>query len=182
MIGGEWRSRKIDFAEDSAIRPTPARIRETVFNWLQQSVSGAHCLELYCGSGILSIEALSRGAKHVTLIDQSKKTISTVQHCLTKLSADHSRYRCEHSSAQNWLDQNHGPFDIIFLDPPFESTELDIILPIIKHKKLLSEDGYIYIESPQALLPEALPEGWVIHRSKKAAKVYYCLISHLEKP
>jgi len=179
IIGGEWRSRVIDFAEDKTIRPTPVRIRETLFNWLQLSVPGARCLELYCGSGILSIEALSRGAKHVTMIDQSREAISKVKQSLKELSADPARYHCEQAFAQNWLSQENSLFDIIFLDPPFESPELESLLPLIKSKHLLSEDGFIYIESPQAILAETLPEGWTIYRNKKAAKVHYCLITKL---
>ena len=181
IIGGAWRGRKISFAEDETIRPSPDRVRETLFNWIQNSIFDSQCLELYCGSAILSIEALSRGAKHVTIIDQTKRTIDMVRENLEALSAERSRFSCIQSTAKNWLNKQKEGYDIIFLDPPFDSTELEVVLPIIQHNNLLTKDGFIYIESAQALNPSRLPKEWRIYRSKQAAKVHYSLIcAHID--
>ena len=106
VIGGEFRSRQIEFATDSAIRPTPDRVRETLFNWLQSSVGGARCLELYGGSGILSIEALSRGASHVTVIDKSDKACRQIRNNIESLCTVDSRYLCQNAQAYDWLSQH----------------------------------------------------------------------------
>ncbi|MFT7688747.1 MAG: 16S rRNA (guanine966-N2)-methyltransferase [Candidatus Azotimanducaceae bacterium] len=177
VIGGTWRGRKISFAKDKAIRPSPDRVRETLFNWLQSSIFGAKCLELYSGSGILSIEALSRGAEHTTIIDQSKDALETIKLNLGLLSAVHSRFSCVQGKASVWLETQTQAFDIIFLDPPFDSFELEQVLPLIKQNNLLAEQGYIYIESAQALDPSLMPKEWKVHRSKQAASVHYCLLT-----
>ena len=177
VIGGTWRGRKISFADDEAIRPSPDRIRETLFNWLQNSIFDAKCLELYAGSGILSIEALSRGASHATSIDQTSATIETIRQNLASLDLEASRYSCIRSNANVWLEAQTASFDLIFLDPPFDSNELALILPIIHTNNLLAEHGFVYVESSEALDPSLLPREWTIYRSKKAGSVHYCLIN-----
>ena len=176
VIGGQWRSRRIVFRTDPAIRPTPDRIRETLFNWLQNSISDASCLELFAGTGALSIEALSRGADHVTIVDQSAAIIGSIRSNLEVLCEDEARYDCIEADAVNWIQHQEGrAWDIIFLDPPFDSDSLTTILPIIADQRLLQPDGHIYIESPKSLDSSELPPGWEIARKKQASNVHYCL-------
>jgi len=176
IIGGSWRSRRIDFRPDVGIRPTPDRIRETLFNWLQKKITGASCLELYAGSGVLSMEALSRGARHVTIIDQSAAVISRIKANLQKLGSPTSNYDCIQYDAGNWIrHQADTRWDVIFLDPPFNSAELEMLLPLISAAQLLHPDGYLYIETPMPLTINDLPPDWQIYRNKKASKVHYCL-------
>jgi len=175
IIGGDWRSRKISFAHNPAIRPSPDRIRETLFNWLQYSIPGARCLELYAGSGILSLEALSRHASHITIVDRAADVIAAIKTNLTLLKAEPGQYECIQASALTWLSSQENTWDLIFLDPPFKSQELESLLPIIATNKLLKPDGYVYLETPKAIEQQDLPEGWHIHRNKKAASVHYCL-------
>lgn len=179
IIGGKWRGRKVSFAQFDEIRPTPNRIRETLFNWLQGYVHDARCLELYAGSGILSLEALSRGAKSVTLVEQSRQVHQHLQSELANISDDAQSYRCINQPAINWAtNQSEGPFDIIFLDPPFAGLELNTVLPLIRAQKLLSANGIIYIESPAKILREVIPLQFEVYKQKKAGNVHYCLCRH----
>ncbi|MCB1645457.1 MAG: 16S rRNA (guanine(966)-N(2))-methyltransferase RsmD [Pseudomonadales bacterium] len=184
IIGGNWRSRKVSFARHEEIRPTPARIRETLFNWLRFDVAGARCLELYGGSGILSIEALSRGAAQVTVIEHAAHVCRHLQTEVQKLGAEPGQFRCINTSATQFL-QSIAPlnqplpeasqFDLIFLDPPFAGDELKSVLPLIDQRRLLADEGLIYIESGQSINTGNLPANWEIYRQKKAGAVYYCL-------
>ncbi|MFT4711839.1 MAG: 16S rRNA (guanine966-N2)-methyltransferase [Candidatus Azotimanducaceae bacterium] len=179
IIGGKWRGRKVSFAQHEEIRPTPNRIRETLFNWLQGFVHGSRCLELYAGSGILSLEALSRGAKSVTLIEQASQVHQHLQTELAKITDSSQLYQCINQPAITWAsNQSDGPFDIIFLDPPFAGSELDTVLPLIEVNSLLSPDGVIYIESPAEILGETIPLQFEIYKQKKAGSVHYCLCRH----
>ena len=176
VIGGEHRSRKISFAADEAIRPTPDRIRETLFNWLRDQIAGAECLELYAGSGILSIESLSRGAQHATIIEKSAEAALQIKQNLTTLKIAESRFSCIAAVAYDWLSQNlMRGWDLIFLDPPFDSDELGRILLLISAHNLLNDDGFLYIESPREIIPADLGPSWKIHRAKRAASVHYCI-------
>ncbi len=176
IIGGRWRSRKVAFTNDGAIRPTPDRVRETLFNWLQPHIHGARCLELYAGSGILSIEALSRGAEHVIIVDQSSSTTHAIRNSLQSLDASTTRYQCIQADAGVWIEQqSQVAWDIIFLDPPFAGDELAAVLPLISNRQLLKTGGLIYIESPGELSRSDLPTEWEILRNKQASNVHYCL-------
>lgn len=177
IIGGNWRGRKVSFARHDDIRPTPARIRETLFNWLQNDIHDARCLELYAGSGILSMEALSRGARHVTLVESSMKVADHVERVLASLSSP-ERYACFSMTASQWLQTcTNGPYDIVFLDPPFASDELSGSINSLAAGKLLAPNAWIYIESDHSIDASKLPAGWTIYRQKKAGSVHYCLVT-----
>ncbi|MEX2488337.1 MAG: 16S rRNA (guanine(966)-N(2))-methyltransferase RsmD [Pseudomonadales bacterium] len=177
IIGGNWRSRKVSFAAHDDIRPTPARIRETLFNWLQYHIHGARCLELYAGSGILSIEALSRGAGHVTLVDSSRQVIDHAEHVLTGLCADEQKFECYRGTAQEWVQScQQDPYDIVFLDPPFASDELSSIVELLEESTLLTDNALIYLESDSRVDQLQLPGHWTVHRQKRAGDVHYCLV------
>lgn len=179
IIGGEWRSRPIEFPDVSGIRPTPDRIRETLFNWLRGSVHGARCLELFCGSGVLSLEACSRGASYCLAIDQSAEAVSAIKQRLIDWHIESSRFHCEKHNARDWLAKYTGePFDLIFLDPPFADTDIAAIIEAVARPELLFSDGLIYVETPEPLSPEHLPQGLEIYRQKRAGAVHYCLLAH----
>ena len=180
IIGGKWRSRKVSFADYEQIRPSPSRIRETLFNWLQYHVSGSHCLELYAGSGILSLEALSRGAKHVTLIESSRKVCEHLKQQFAHLVDDPQHVDCLNLQAEDYLrNQRQGAlFDLVFLDPPFASDELSRVLGLVG--QCLTANGLIYIETDALLDPSMLPNGWEVNRQKKAASVHYCLCRRVQ--
>ncbi len=173
IIGGKWRGRKVSFASHDEIRPTPNRIRETLFNWLQGYIHGARCLELYAGSGALSFEALSRGAGSVTLVEQSSKVHKHLVSEFNNITDTAGSFHCFNTSAVSWVQHpSGGPFDIVFLDPPFAGSELVTILPQLLAQSLISPDGLVYIESPGKVLPEELPAHLEIFKQKKAGKVH----------
>ncbi len=183
IIGGKWRGRKISFAPHDEIRPTPSRIRETLFNWLQGYIHGANCLELYAGSGVLSFESLSRGASSVTLVEHSSLVHSHLVNELKHITDASDAFQCYNTSAAAWVQQPHNsPFQIIYLDPPFAGAELSKILPLIVDQGLLSADGLIYVESPTMIIPAALPASLEIFKQKKAGKVHYCLCRFSHQP
>ncbi len=143
IIGGYWRSRKLTFINAPNLRPTPDRVRETLFNWLQRSISDARCLDLFAGSGALGLEALSRGAMEVVFIEKHRAAAQQLEQNLRLLAADSGVLQCD---AKNYLQQATKAFDIIFLDPPFRQNWLPQILDIIFQRKLLQPNGLIYLE------------------------------------
>ncbi len=177
IIGGNHRSRKVSFPELPAIRPTPDRVRETLFNWLQLLVPGSRCLELYAGSGILSMEALSRGAAHVDVVEKDARTLEAVRTNLLALGESESRFTLYHMSAAEFLKKYEGPaFDIAFLDPPFaEPDELTNTTAAMTQRGLLAPGGRIYIESAETLAERSLGTGYQIIKHKRAGQVHYCL-------
>ncbi len=175
IIGGKWRGRKISFAasKDDDIRPTPGRVRETLFSWLGDFGSASRCLDLYAGSGALSLEALSRGACHVTLIESDTKIARALRDTFTHLCDDASLYQIHKTTAKEWLVACEESYDLIFLDPPFASAELKEVCQMIDKRNLAK--GFIYIEAATAMKAQTLPEGWSIYRQKQAGGVHYCL-------
>lgn len=173
VIGGEWRGRKIRFPPVAAIRPTPDRVRETLFNWLQGVVAGSRCLDLYAGSGALGLEALSRGAGEVVFVDRdpavARHLVSTLQ------SLDGGRGRVVCSDAGLYLASPGRAFDIVFLDPPFAEPVLADTCRAIEAGGWLAPGGHVYLEAPAAAGPPPLPAGWALLRSKQAGEVGYHL-------
>ncbi len=175
IIGGNWRRRKISFAAIPDLRPTGDRIRETLFNWLQQDIFAAHCLELYAGSGILSLEALSRGAGHACINDLSTRAIQEIASQLKMLECDAERYSLSSVAADQWIQQYQGPaFDIIFLDPPFLSQELQSLLPQLVEQGISRTGTLIYVEASRGQTLK-IPESWSCHRQGHAGRVAYQL-------
>jgi len=159
IIGGIWRSRRIHFIDSPEIRPTPDRVRETVFNWLAAYIHGAKCLDLFAGSGALGFEAKSRGARKVVLVEKDPHIAATLNEQKNLLSAQENDQQIEISN-QNALTYLHSakqPFDIIFLDPPFASDLIEQVVVVVIERQLLSENGLLYIESASHQeLPEEL--------------------------
>jgi len=172
IIGGKWRSRKVSFADRAEIRPTGDRIRETLFNWLMHDVSGARCLDLFAGSGILGLEALSRGAASVTFVEYQREIADHLRDNLATLAEDN--YEVLNTSADDYLKQAEQTFDLVFLDPPFGTGHLIDAITTINERQLST--GMIYVESNDQSIFGSLPEGWQIHRQKNAGEVCYGLI------
>jgi 16S rRNA (guanine966-N2)-methyltransferase len=173
IVGGRWRGMRIDFPAIGAIRPTPDRVRETLFNWLQTRIVEARCLDLFAGSGALGFEALSRGASHVTLVDREPEIARHLGATLARFHATNAEVHT--SDALRFLERPSQRFDIVFLDPPFASEVLPAICESL-NRGWLNPSASIYIEcSSRSALPQ-LPMDWVIYRSKSAGEVGYHLL------
>jgi 16S rRNA (guanine966-N2)-methyltransferase len=179
IVGGRWRGMKIDFPAVDAIRPSPDRVRETLFNWLQQRIVGARCLDLFAGSGALGIEALSRGASTVTFVDREPQVGRHLTQMLQRLGATGASV--ETDDAARFLERQPRPFDVIFLDPPFASTLLSTVFARLP-RGWLAPDAHIYVESPADTPLPPLAPGWTLYRSKQAGQVGYHLLRALGSP
>jgi len=173
IIGGEWRGRKIRFPPVQAIRPTPDRVRETLFNWLQGVTPGSRCLDLYAGSGALGLEALSRGAREVVFVDVEPAVVRHIGDTLRELGCD--RGRAVRADAAGFLAGTPTPFDVIFLDPPFAEPVLPDLCRRIEAGGWLKDGGFVYLEAPATAGEPELPPGWTLLKSKRAGEVGYHL-------
>ncbi len=173
IIGGMWRGRKIKVPDLPGLRPTPDRVRETLFNWLQPVIQGAHCLDLFAGSGALGFEALSRGAGHVVWVDQSRAVVNLLQEELQHFGANHAEVYLAKVPEQ--LHKPTQPFDIVFLDPPFQENLLVPCCFYLEEKAFLADNAYIYLEAKETISAESLPANWQLLKSQKAGQVAYHL-------
>lgn len=167
IIGGQWRSRVLKFPEVSGLRPTPDRVRETLFNWLGQTLDGKVCLDLFSGSGGLGFEALSRHARQVVMVETDRTALAALRSNAATLNA---AAEIVASDALTFLQRDKRQFDVIFLDPPFRQGWFDRLLPEISPH--LAEDGLLYLESETELAP---PEAFTVFRSGKAGQVHYAV-------
>jgi 16S rRNA (guanine966-N2)-methyltransferase len=173
IIGGEWRGRRIRFPRQSGIRPTPDRVRETLFNWLAPVIEGRLCLDLFAGSGALGLEALSRGAKAATFVESDRPTVEQLRETISTLATE--RAVVLQADAFKWLEGPAQCFDLAFLDPPFGSELAAEALRKLDSGGWLSPGAYVYLELPAKGGPPSLPAGWILHRSGKAGAVGYHL-------
>lgn len=176
IIGGRWRGRKLDFPDVEGLRPTPDRVRETLFNWLQDDIVGARCLDLFAGSGALGLEALSRGASSVLLVDSDKRVVSQLQKHLATLQTSEGKIRQDDALQLLSAETGHDQFDIVFLDPPFSKGLIEPCVDKLIAGNWLTEHAKVYIESETRLQDFKLPETWEILRDKTAGQVRYCLV------
>jgi 16S rRNA (guanine966-N2)-methyltransferase len=173
IIGGTWRGRKLKVPDMDGLRPTPDRVRETLFNWLQQVIVGAHCLDLFAGSGALGFEALSRGAASVVMVDHLGSVIDLLREEASKLEAVNAEiYR---ASVPQQLKTPDRPFDIVFIDPPFQENMLLPCCAWLEENSFLAEGAYIYLEAKETVAAAMLPPNWKLLKSKKAGNVAYHL-------
>lgn len=172
IIGGTWRSRKVPFADVEGLRPTMDRVRETLFNWIGPYVPGSRCLDLFTGSGALALEALSRGASEVVMIDNSRAVISCLTDNLKTLKSNDGQL--VQADAQQWLEQNtQARFDLVFLDPPFNKG---LLAPCIeKLQPVLNPGALIYIEVESSHPHIEAPASWEKLKEKKAGQLKYFL-------
>ena len=177
IIGGKWRSRRINFVSVKGLRPTTDATRETVFNWLAPIINGASCLDLFAGSGALGFEALSRGAKHVVMVDASTQVIAMLKKTAQLLNTEDADFYCA-KIPQNFSKIPEQLFDIVFLDPPFH---FDLIKPTcekLANSEYLTKNAIIYIEAEKELdMKSIIPESWQILRQKSTGQVGSYLLS-----
>jgi 16S rRNA (guanine966-N2)-methyltransferase len=168
IIAGTWRGRKLSFPRGTDVRPTPDRVRETLFNWLSGHLDAARCLDLYAGTGALGLEALSRGAREVVLVERDRALAAALQANVRLLGAN---AEVVVSDAERFLDRQPAPFDVVFLDPPY-STPLEAILARLP--ALLRGGGLVYIERAAR---DGLPEGGVLEwlKTSRAGAVRFGL-------
>ena len=174
IIGGDWRGRKLSFPDVQGLRPTADRVRETLFNWLAPEITGAQCLDLFAGSGALGLEALSRGASKVSMVEADKNAAQQLRHNLSLLKADTSQVN--QADAISWIAQQQGAlYDILFLDPPFRTGLADDCIKALAANNLLKPQAWVYLEmGKEEALPQ-IPSHWHLHREKQAGQVRYQL-------
>lgn len=184
IIAGQWRGRRFRFPELD-IRPTPDRVRETVFNWLQTRIEGAHCLDLYAGSGALGLEALSRGAASVVFVEHQRGAVNALRQLLRDWQASNATVVCD--QALHYLAGHPAPigppgdvargFDLVFLDPPYAAGELPAAAAALACRGL-APDARIYVEQhADDELQQAVPASWRELRTGKAGEVRYHLFA-----
>lgn len=172
IIGGLYRGKKLHFPNVEGLRPTPDRVRETLFNWLMNDIKGSCCLDAFAGSGALGLEAFSRGANRVVLIEQSNIAFSQLQ---KNISHFHSpSLVLKKTDTLLYLQQTKEQFDIIFLDPPFAKNFIPQCIEHIIQHNVLKPRGFVYIESPHSI--ETNTTQWLEIKSKKAGQVFYSLL------
>ena len=178
IIGGQWRSRKISFTAVEDLRPTPDRVRETLFNWLQDVVVGANCLDLFAGSGALGIEALSRGASHCLFMDSHDQCIKEIQANLQHLNAEGGETRLGDTLqllTNSSQDQTRRKYNVVMIDPPYAMECAIKCCNLLVEHGWLADEAYVYIESAKPISESELPKNWQLHRQKKAGNVNYHL-------
>ena len=176
IIGGTWRSRTWRFPEGE-IRPTPDRVRETLFNWLSPAIAGARCLDLFAGSGALGLEALSRGAARAVFVEQVAAPARELKQTLALWGGARAAAAQIHvTDALSFLSGKPEVFDVVFLDPPFAAGLLGQIAAGLETGQWLAPTALIYAECPARADLPALPQGWTAAKSGRAGEVGYHLL------
>jgi len=180
IIGGLWKRSKLPVADAPGLRPTPDRVRETLFNWLGQELDGWRCLDAFAGSGALGFEAASRGASEVTLIERDTRLVRGLRAVQERLKAD--TVRIEAADVLAWMARSAPErFDLVFIDPPFDA---DLFVPALKAaSRVVVPAGFIYLEADRAFGDDpALAElGLRLHRHGRAGAVHFHLIQRSER-
>lgn len=174
IIGGDWRSRVIEFDDTGPVRPTPDRVRQTLFDWLAPVIHGARCLDLFAGSGALGLEALSRGAAHCTFCETGPRQVIFLKAALLNLKA--RAHDVVSMDGLYYITQTWHRYAIVFIDPPFAS---DLLMRALHElpKVLVPENSRIFIEWPEGKKPE-LPAGYSWLREKQAGQVCFGLLTY----
>jgi 16S rRNA (guanine966-N2)-methyltransferase len=170
IIGGTHRSRQIAFDAAAGVRPTPDRVRQTLFDWLSPVIDGARCLDLFAGSGALGLEAVSRGASHVTFVETGARQAAMIREACHLLRA--TQVDVTTMDALYFIEQTWHRYHVVFLDPPYEGDALERAL--VDLPKCLAPGAYVYLEWPEGRAP-ALPAGFRLHREKQAGQVCFAL-------
>ena len=172
IIGGQWRGRRLPVPHAPGLRPTPDRVRETLFNWLQGVTEGARCLDLFAGSGALGFEAASRGAREVVLVEQDARIAAQLREQAAAL--DPARIRVEARSVRAFLTGAPQPADLVFLDPPYGRGLVADTLALLE-QGWLAPGAHVYIEAEAELGTPPLPAGWTLLKTREAGQVGYHL-------
>ena len=176
IVAGKWRSRLLPVADVQGLRPTSERIRETLFNWLGDTIAGTRCLDLFAGTGALGFEALSRGAGSVCFVDSSREAVVALRDAATLLDAQ----ACEivKAKALDFLAASGRPrFDVVFLDPPFSTDQVEDLCRLLLERNCLTPGARVYVEQPKDRELPVLPDGWRVVREKLTGNVRYFLLS-----
>ncbi|WP_457422582.1 16S rRNA (guanine(966)-N(2))-methyltransferase RsmD [Roseateles sp. P5_E7] len=175
IIGGQWKRSKLPVPDLPGLRPTGDRIRETLFNWLGQTLNGWRVLDAFAGSGALGFEAASRGADAVVMVEREAVLVDGLRASQKRLQA--TAITILRANALNWMTASADRFDLIFLDPPFADDLFDRALAAAV--PLLTQGGVIYVESPREIAP---PAGFTTWRQGRAGAVHYQLLRHEDNP
>ncbi|MBZ5487010.1 16S rRNA (guanine(966)-N(2))-methyltransferase RsmD [Halomonas aquamarina] len=167
IIGGDYRRRQLPVLDRPGLRPTPDRVRETLFNWLGQALYGQRVLDLFAGTGALGIEALSRGAARVDFIERDSSVAAFITRNLATLGAD--RGQVATGDARAFLERDATPYDLVFLDPPFHQALAEPCCNALEAAGWLAPDAMIYLETERALTP-VVPANWQLHRETQAGE------------
>lgn len=170
IIGGQWRRQLLRFPDSLGLRPTPDRVRETLFNWLGQDMQGLRCLDLFAGSGALGLEAASRGASQVTLVEAAAPVAKALAENIQRLDSLKT-VELVRGDAVKFATLSRPPFDVVFLDPPYRMGWLDKLAPLLDG--MLKESGSLYVEAEMPV--DALGDFHAV-RQGKAGQVYYQLL------
>lgn len=168
IIGGEWKRRVLPFADVDGLRPTPDRVRETLFNWLMWDIQNANVLDLCAGSGALGFEALSRGARQVIMVEPHPKQAKILKDNIQLLKAENCQLK-QQTAQQTLLNMNEK-FDVVFLDPPYSLNLWEELAQ--KVDQYLKNDALIYVEADRALHQLALPASWQLQKQTRAGVVH----------
>lgn len=169
IIGGEYRRRVLHFPDLPGLRPTPDRVRETLFNWLGQELTGMACLDAFAGSGALGFEAASRHAARVLMLESSRQACDALKQNRQLLKAD--RVDIQQAEALAWMRTAAERFDVVFLDPPFASGLAEQALKLAIG--LIRPEGWVYLEQADRIVP---PDGFIIHREGRAGQSRFALL------
>ncbi|MEE9397496.1 MAG: 16S rRNA (guanine(966)-N(2))-methyltransferase RsmD [Methylococcales bacterium] len=173
IIGGRYRSRLLSFSSEPGLRPTPGRVRETLFNWLQHDISDSLCLDLFAGSGALGLEAASRGAERVVQVEENYKVCKIIKQNVLNLGTE--KVEVVRADVMKFLSNESQSFHLVFLDPPFGEGLIPACCQLLEQKGWLNQEAKIYIESEKGLDIVGLPESWECLQSKKTDEVGYHL-------
>ena len=176
IVAGSLRGSRIDVIDVPGLRPTPDRVRETLFNWLAPVIVGMRCLDLYAGTGALGIEAISRGAAHCTFVERDEKAAAVLTATLARLKVENAQ--AIQREAMAWLNHANGSFDLVFIDPPFTNDVWTAVAEKLETSATLSERAWIYVESPADAAP-AVPADWRLHREARSGNVRHVLYQRL---
>lgn len=171
IIGGEQRGLRLQFVDHGGdLRPSSDRLRETLFNWLQFELPGLRVLDLFAGSGVLGAEALSRGAAQAVLIEKKRDRAADLQRQLQPLFGE--RVVVQSEDALQWLQQPADPFDLVFVDPPYDLGLAEPACAYLENCGWLAAEAWIYVESRRQGIVPAVPESWTLHREKQAGEIH----------
>ncbi|MDX1351921.1 MAG: 16S rRNA (guanine(966)-N(2))-methyltransferase RsmD [Thiomicrorhabdus sp.] len=179
IIGGNFRGRKLPVLNAEGLRPTSDRVKETLFNWLQFEIAGANCLDVFAGSGALSFEALSRGAKQATLLELDSANAKQLKQNLQQLKVYNAHV--EQVDSVQWLSQSaNSHYDVVFLDPPFHKDFMQKSVDLLFKNGYVNHQAWLYLEQEKQLDWPVLPDGWECHREKSTSQVRFGLFKFKE--
>lgn len=170
IIGGRHRGRRVHFVPGRGLRPTPDRVRETLFNWLQADIRGARCLDLFAGSGALGIEALSRGAAHVTFVEQNRAAAQRLRDNLELLGERDCAAVAQTDALRLLRAGADAPYDVVFVDPPFADDLLPEVCRLLEDDDWLAPAAIVYLEQDAARDWSAPPASWLLHREGRSGQ------------